>query len=244
MFLWPNKKQWKNWSLPSKYTFIGFIIGTLALGLYIGERSYKIWDWVTQDSQTTAIISEINVGLQFPYERVGGAVKQNKRNPTLKITNVGSKTIAPIKADVTVFNMKPSLDGVQSAIILSHQDHGHSIFEPELKPGLSVSISLPGIRNWVTPVVYGVRAKVFIPNEKKIPPLSRFYLVDKDGIKAQGSKLSTSITEKIKRAIIDFKEKGTKKQFTVSVPLDGIYLPHAEPGVNLKMDEDGTLTVK
>ena len=32
MVLWPSKKQWNSWTLPSKYTFIGVILG-LVLGI-------------------------------------------------------------------------------------------------------------------------------------------------------------------------------------------------------------------
>lgn len=34
----PTKKQWKQWSLPSKYTAIGLVITVLSLGLYFNDK--------------------------------------------------------------------------------------------------------------------------------------------------------------------------------------------------------------
>jgi len=245
MTLWPKKKQWNSWSLPSKLTAIGTLLGLLSFGFYLAEKTFNILDWSMQDDQQSVMRPEISVGLQFPYERVNESVKQNKRNPKLTITNRGSKIISPIKADVVMFILDQSLDKVSSAGILSYQTHGHSIFEPELKPGLSVSTSLPGVKNWAKPAAYRINIEVIIPDEKKLPDLSLLYLIDKDGIKAEGSKLSESIASKIKEAIQNFeKSEDTKKKVTLNAPMDGVWVPYAEPGVNLKLNEDGTLTVK
>ena len=245
MSLWPNKKQWNSWSLPSKLTAIGALFGFLSLGFYFVEKAFNLLDWAMQDEQYSVLRPEISVGLQFPYERVDASVRQNKRNPKLTITNRGSKTISPVKADITMFVLNPSLDKVSSAAILSYQTHGHLIFEPELKPGLSISASLPGIKNWAKPAAYRVRIDVIIPDDKEIPNLSLLYLIDKDGIKAEGSKLSESFANKINEAILVFeKNEDKKKKVTLNAPVDGVWVPHAEPGVNLKLNEDGTLTVK
>lgn len=198
-----------------------------------------------QDDQQSIMRPEISVSLQFPYERVNESVKQNKRNPKLTITNRGSKIISPIKADVFMFMLEPPLDKVISAGILNYETHGHLIFEPELKPGLSVSASLPGVKNWAKPAAYRINIEVIIPDEKKLPDISLLYLIDKDGIKVEGSKLSESTANKIRDAIQIFeKSEDTKRKVTLNAPLDGIWVPHAEPGVNLKLNEDGTLTVK
>ena len=141
--------------------------------------------------------------------------------------------------------LEQSLDKVISAVILNYETHGHLIFEPELKPGLSVSASLPGVKNWANPAAYRINIKVIILNEKKLPDISLLYLIDKDGIKAEGSKLSKSTAAKIKEAIQSFeKDEDTKKKVTLNAPMDGVWVPHAEPGVDLKLNEDGTLTVK
>ena len=245
MSMWPNKKQWNSWRLPSKLTGIGVLLGFLSLAFYIVEKAFNILDWAMQDAQNSVVKSEISVGLHFPYERVEASVKQNKRNPKLTITNIGSKIISPVKADVTMFILNPSFDEVNYAVILSYQTHGHSIFEPELKPGLSVSESLPGIRNWAKPAAYRIRIEVIIPDDKKLPNLSLLFLIDKEGIKAEGLKLSESIANKINEAILDFeKSEDLKKKLTLNAPLEGVWVPHAEPGVNLTLNEDGTLTVK
>lgn len=245
MSLWPNKKQWNSWSLPSKLTAISALLAFLSIGFYFAEKAFNILDWARQDDQSSISSPEINVDLQFPYERVDGVVKQNKRHPKLTITNRGLKTIAPIKADITMFILKRTLDQVSSAAILSHRMHGHAIFEPELKPGLSVSASLPGVKNWAKPAAYRIFIEVIIPDHQEYPDISLLYLVDKNGIQLEGSKLSKSVASKIKEAILYFeKREDTKKKLTVYSPLDGIWVPQAEPGVNLELNEDGSLTVK
>jgi hypothetical protein len=245
MSLWPKKKQWNSWSLPSKLTAIGTFLAILSFGFYLAEKTFNILDWAMQDEQQSMMRPEISVGLQFPYERINDSVKQNKRNPKLTITNRGSKIISPIKADVVMFMLEQSLDKVIYAGILNYETHGHLIFEPELKPGLSVSASLPGVKNWASPAAYRINIEVIVPDEKKLPDLSLLYLIDIDGIKVEGSKLSESTASKIKEAIVNFeKSENTKKKVTLNAPMDGIWVPHAEPGVNLKLNEDGTLTVK
>jgi len=75
--------------------------------------------------------------------------------------------------------------------------------------------------------------------------LSLLYLIDENGIKAEGSKLSEAKAQKIKMAILAFeKNDDAKKKLTLTAPLNGVWVPHAEPGVNLHLNEDGTLTVK
>ncbi len=245
MSLWPNKNQWNSWSLPTKLGAIGVLVTCLYFGFHVFEKAFNILDWAMQDDQNSDVRPEISVGLEFPYERIDKSIKQNKRNPKFTITNRGSKTISPIKADITMFALNPTLDEVNSAVILNYQTHGHSIFEPELKPGLSISASLPGIKNWAQPAAYRIHIEVIIPDKKKISDLSLLYLIDKEGIKAEGSKLSESIAQKIKKTILDFeKSKDTKKKLMINAPLEGVWVPHAEPGVNIKLNEDGTLTVK
>ena len=233
MSLWPKKKQWNSWSLPSKLTAIATFLAILSFGFYLAEKTFNILDWAMQDEQQSMMRPEISVGFQFPYERINDSVKQNKRNPKLTITNRGSKIISPIKADVVMFMLEQSLDKVISAGILNYETHGHLIFEPELKPGLSVSASLPGVKNWANPAAYRINIEVIILNEKKLPDISLLYLIDKDGIKAEGSKLSRSTAAKIKEAIQSFeKDEDTKKKVTLNAPMDGVWVPHAEPGVD------------
>jgi len=226
-------------------TAIGTFLAFLSFGLYLAEKTFNILDWVMRDDQQSIMRPEISVDLQFPYERVNESVKQNKRNPKLTITNRGSKIISPIKADVVMFMLEPSFDKVISAGILNYETHGHLIFEPELKPGLSVSASLPGVKNWAKPAAYRINIEVIMQNEKKLPNISLLYLIDKDGIKVEGSKLSESTANKVREAIQNFKEnEDAKKKVTLNAPIDGVWVPHAEPGVNMKLNEDGTLTVK
>jgi len=39
----PSRSQWKQWSLPSKLTAIGTLVGALSLGLYLGEKSLRVF---------------------------------------------------------------------------------------------------------------------------------------------------------------------------------------------------------
>lgn len=42
MWLIPSRGQWKQWSLPSKLTAIGALVGVLSLGLYVAEKSFGL----------------------------------------------------------------------------------------------------------------------------------------------------------------------------------------------------------
>ena len=44
MWLIPSREQWAKWSLPSKLTAIGALMGVLSLGLYIAEKSFGFLD--------------------------------------------------------------------------------------------------------------------------------------------------------------------------------------------------------
>jgi hypothetical protein len=239
--LWPNKRQWKTWSIPSRLTAISALLALLSLSFYFLEKAFNIFEWVLQDGPKPIVFIE----LQFPYERVDGSVKQNKRNPELTLTNRGLISISPFIVDVNMYTLSQFHDEIHTAATLSYKTHGHLIFEPELKPGSSVKASLAGIENWTQPVAYHVCAEVFIKNDKKFPILSLLYLVDKDGIKGEGSNLSKAEAQKIKATIMAFEKRNdVKKKLTIEAPIDGVWIPHAEPGINLHLNDDGTLTVK
>lgn len=241
MNLWPNKKQWKTWSLPSKLTAIGALLGLLSFSFYFLEKTFNILEWVLQDDLKPVV----SVDLQFPYERLDESAKQNKRNPELTITNSGPIAISPITVDANMFALSPSLDEIISGIQMAYRTHGHLILEPELKPGSSVTASLVGIKNWAQPAAYSVRIEMIRPHDKKKHMFALLFLIDEDGIKAEGSKLSKAKAQKIKTAILAFvKSNDAKKKLTLTAPLDGVWVPHVEPDVNLRLNEDGTLTVK
>jgi hypothetical protein len=73
LILWPTKKQWDLWSLPSKLTAIGTLLGLLALCFYFIEKAVIMFEWSFTPKP------EIHVDLQFPYERSGILVKQNTK---------------------------------------------------------------------------------------------------------------------------------------------------------------------
>lgn len=46
MRLIPSRHQWRDWSVPSKLTAVGTLVGVLSLGLYVGEKSVGILKFV------------------------------------------------------------------------------------------------------------------------------------------------------------------------------------------------------
>jgi hypothetical protein len=46
--LWPSRRQWKSWSLPSKLTAIGTLLGVISLGLYAVEKSFHVIALITE----------------------------------------------------------------------------------------------------------------------------------------------------------------------------------------------------
>ena len=241
MKLWLNNKQWKNWSLPSKLTAIGALIGVLSLSLYIAEKSFDIFKWASKE----VLNPEISVDLHFPYERLDGTIKQNKRNPELTVTNRGPITLSPITVDVNMFVLNPSLDTIYSGTQLKQRTHGHLLFESDLQPGKSISTSLAGIKGWVKPVAYDVRINMLISEEKKMPLLALLFLVDQSNISGEGGKLEKEKVVTIKKSIQTFLSNiDLKKKVTLDAPLDGVWVPHAEPGVEMRLNKDGSLTIK
>ena len=239
MTLWPNKKQWKAWSLPSKLTAIGALIGFVSLGLYITEKSFDLFGRFSGED----LKPEVSVGLQFPYERIDEQVKQNKRNPKLTVTNRSTVAISPIVVDVSMFVLDKTLREINSAALLKYNTHGHLIFESELKPGKSVNASLVGFKNWTYPVVYEVRIETIIPNHEEFPPISLIFLIEEGLIKGEGSNLNKDKANTIRNTIQGFNIKSQKK-VVLNAPINGVWVPHAEPGVDLRLNKDGTLTIK
>ena len=241
MNLWPSKKQWETWSLPSKLTAIGALLGLLSFGLYFLEKTFNVLEWILQDDLKPVV----NVDLQFPYERLDESVKQNKRNPQLTITNIGPVTISPIIVDAYMFVLSSSFDEAISGVQMAYRTHGHLILEPELKPGSSVTASLVGIKNWAQPATYNIRIEMIRPRDKKKFSFSSLFVIDENGIEAEGSKLSKEKAQKIKMAILAFlNSNDAKKKLTLTAPLNGVWVPHVEPGVELRFNEDGAITVQ
>ena len=48
----PTRRQWKGWSLPSKLTAIGTLVGLISLGLYLAEKSYDFLGTQTHSINT------------------------------------------------------------------------------------------------------------------------------------------------------------------------------------------------
>ncbi len=67
----PNKAQWKNWSLPSKYTALGLLVGILSLGatVYFSSPSVSNADeYISLQGEYELVslgVHEINYGANF-----------------------------------------------------------------------------------------------------------------------------------------------------------------------------------
>jgi hypothetical protein len=44
MRLWVSRHQWRTWSLPSRLTAIGTLVGVVSLVLYIGEKTFGVFN--------------------------------------------------------------------------------------------------------------------------------------------------------------------------------------------------------
>jgi tetratricopeptide (TPR) repeat protein len=52
--LWPHKKQWKNWSLPSKLTAISALLAILSISLYFLEKTFDLISYLRSPPQPVA----------------------------------------------------------------------------------------------------------------------------------------------------------------------------------------------
>ena len=50
MSLWPSRQQWRTWSLPSKLTAIGTLLGVISLGLYSLDKVFQLKDLIFGDT--------------------------------------------------------------------------------------------------------------------------------------------------------------------------------------------------
>lgn len=51
-----SKKQWRNWSLPSKLTAIGAVLSAVSLGLYIIEKTFN----ATSETEDPKSVNSVN----------------------------------------------------------------------------------------------------------------------------------------------------------------------------------------
>jgi len=58
----PNAKQWKNWTLPSKLTAIGTLVGVLSFGAYVVEKGYGVSRYFFQQEEQ---LEDVNVVVEF-----------------------------------------------------------------------------------------------------------------------------------------------------------------------------------
>ena len=50
MSFWPSKQQWRQWSLPSKLTAIGALVGVISLSLYGLEKGFQLKGLILRDT--------------------------------------------------------------------------------------------------------------------------------------------------------------------------------------------------
>jgi hypothetical protein len=78
MRLWPTVAQWKAWTLPSKYTIIGTLIGAISLGFYVIDRSFQLTE--TKTYKIGVFKGRKHLGDNI-YARVGGITLPNWDSP-------------------------------------------------------------------------------------------------------------------------------------------------------------------
>ena len=59
MTFWPSTKQWKSWSLPTKLTAIGTLVGLVSLGLYVLDKGLYIANVGTSEAEVEAIVRRV-----------------------------------------------------------------------------------------------------------------------------------------------------------------------------------------
>jgi len=164
MRLWSSRSQWKSWSLPSKLTSIGtlvgiisLVVGIISLGLYIVDKSLKKPDHVTingnvYDAESYVPLSDVEVSV------TGTTLKNNTDRKGLFILDISvNKSIQNI---VTLEFQKDGYKTTTEKVSLPHQS--------------SIRIHLPSIVA-PTPSKSGIKEpkpyKVIVrPKEVIVPP--------------------------------------------------------------------------
>ena len=67
MRLWPTKKQWLSWSLPSKLTALGTLITIISLGLYLLDKAGQQSSSITPLVSASANLDKMRIRLSNDY---------------------------------------------------------------------------------------------------------------------------------------------------------------------------------
>jgi len=71
------------------------------------------------------------------------------------------------------------------------------------------------------------------------------FIVDANGIKKENREITTEEANKLRSIVASFLQSpDTRKKLTLTAPVDGTWLPHPEPNVEMQYNEDGSITVK
>lgn len=62
----PSRQQWKSWSLPSKLTAIGTLVGILGFAAYLIEKGYGITQFINHSPQAT---EDLNIVVEISNEQ-------------------------------------------------------------------------------------------------------------------------------------------------------------------------------
>jgi hypothetical protein len=70
-YFWPSRRQWKSWSLPSKLTAIGTLVGVISLFLYGVEKSFNVLALIKGRShQESKLIVQPSVMITYENHRI------------------------------------------------------------------------------------------------------------------------------------------------------------------------------
>ena len=203
MKLWPKNKQWKNWTLPSKYTVIGTLCGLISVGVIFLEYTYDFVQYILPKKCSITV----KVQLDFKYSDENGILV--KGNPLLLITNTGINAIAPLVVDVDMFSFDRGISKVTNYIKLNTYTHGHLIFESKVEPGQTIDHELIGLKSWNYPVLYLTCVQMYVDNIDTPQIQEHFLIVESDETEKSKSfrKAEDDEINRIKAIISSFTKK-------------------------------------
>jgi hypothetical protein len=240
---WPKGAQWKSWSLPSKLTAIGTYCTIIAFILAMFD--VPVGKFLLSYIISNDVIPEIVISLDYPYKRNDDTVFQDKRNPEIIVTNVGSIVISPIKLRAYFLALSNDFSEVMTYCTVQSNQHEYMIFENELGCGKSIKRKIIGMDSPKFRVLYIFESELFYENGINKRTIEDFYLMD--GSTHKWRKLDTDDKEmqQISATISKFREVNDPSVgVKITCPLDGVLVPTVEPGYRFVLNPDGTATIE
>jgi hypothetical protein len=109
----PSKKQWGRWSLPSKLTAIGTIVGILSFGAYIIEKVCSITHPIgtVVENMVSNEPMPFEIGELNEFEK---NVLKIKKNYSYNLTSISDKNISNVSKSDSLNSIRADADNFQS----------------------------------------------------------------------------------------------------------------------------------